>query len=211
MAKGAGVREVMDWKFESVDLPPELIDHLGELPQVFRMYIDGEGGSGKTEYEMILSAVFAIYIGKVAVNNAEQKKHKGIMQSARRNLKGVPPGKWMYHRFTDFEKLKAKIRRPNSGKIWFIDSISYFPLSEQQVQELFEEFPNKSFVLIAYEAHFSKNRPIRHLCDIKVRCKDYVAIVQASRFGGGKDLIIYPEKAPKRSGQISLFGKGGLL
>ena len=101
----------------------------------------------------------------------------------------------MYHRYREYEKLKTKIKRPNSGKVWFIDSISYFGLTEEQIQELFNDFPNKSFILVAYQAHFAKNKAIRHLCDIKVRCEDYVAIVQASRFGGGEPWVIYPEKA----------------
>ena len=198
MARSFGIREVKAWTFQDADMPQEWIDHLGELPERFLMYIDGEAGAGKTEYEMQFSAMLAKHVGKVHVNNCEQGKHKGIMQSAKRNLIEVPAGKWMYGQIKEYEALKSKIKSRNSGKIWFIDSISYFNLTEEQIRQLFEEFPRKSFVLIAYAAHFTKNKAIRHLCDIKVRCADYIAKVQASRFGGGKDWVIWDRKEAKK-------------
>jgi hypothetical protein len=190
--KGYGVSAIMSWSFKDQDLPKEWLDHLGDVPQNFSMYVDGDGGHGKTEYLMMLAKVICIFLNKkVFLNNCEQKKHKGIQISAIRNkFEEIPGGKFIYRGLQNFEKLKEQLRRQNSGRFVIIDSISFFPLSAKQVQELFEEFPNKNFILVAYLADKVKNKPIMHLCDIKIRLEDFVAKCRASRFGAGCDFVV---------------------
>jgi hypothetical protein len=64
-------------------------------------------------------------------------------------------------------------------------------------------FPHKSFILVAYKAHFGKNAEIRHLCDIKVRVEDFVAIMNGNRMGGTKDFVIW-DRPKKSNGQATL-------
>lgn len=190
-----GVRDIANWKFNLQTFPEAWTSHLGDVPGRFLMYVDGDGGQGKTEYIIQLSKMLAMYMGKVKINNVEQGKHTQIQKSfERNNLAEIKPGKWMYDSIHDFESYKRTLKRPNSGRIQVIDSISYWPLSCNQVQELFELYPNKSFVLVAYKAHFSQNRPIAHLCDIKVRVENFIA-TPVSRFGGMEKFVIWNRQA----------------
>jgi nucleoside-triphosphatase THEP1 len=194
-ARSYGVRDILNWKFEEQEFPDEWLKHFGNIPSRFLMYVDGDGGSGKTEYIMRTSQMLANHMGKVHLNNVEQGKHKQIKDSAIRNNfdETIPKGKFMYSSIKDFEKYNAKIERRNSGTIQIIDSISYFPLSVKQIQELIEKFKRKSFIFVGYKAHFAANRPIAHLCDIKVRVENFLA-KPISRFGGNEILDIFPEK-----------------
>ncbi|WP_420581972.1 hypothetical protein [Reichenbachiella sp.] len=211
MASNYGVNDIGKWRFAEIDLPQEWLEHLGELPELFRMYISGDPGEGKTEYIMKLSMMLANHYGKVHLNNVEQGKHKGILQSwERNNFKDeVPAGKWMYgNKLIKWDDYLKKMGNRNSGKVLIIDSISYWELTYAQVKELHELFPRKSLVFVAYGADYAKHRAIRHLCDIKVVVKDFEAKVR-SRFGGMKPLIVWEKgfkdsKNKKPTGQIPL-------
>ena len=186
-----GVRDIANWKFAKQAFPEKWTKHLGDVPARFLMYVDGDGGHGKTEYVIQLSKMLAMNMGKVKLNNVEQGKHSQIKSSFERNhLEEIKPGKWMYESTHSFEAYKKKIKKPNSGKIQIIDSISYWPLSASQIQDLIESFPNKSFVFVAYKAHYNQNKPIAHLCDIKVRVENFQA-TPISRFGGNETLVIW--------------------
>ena len=195
-----GVRDIMNWKFAESNLPEVWLNHLGDIPERFTMYVDGDGGHGKTEYVIQLAKMLCNHFAKTHLNNVEQGKHKQIGKSVARNKfdTEVPAGKFIYSSITDFEKYKARIKRPNSGRVQIIDSISYWPLNQKQIQELIEEFKYKSFVFVAYKAHFTKNRPIAHLCDIKVRIEDFKAY-PSGRFGGNR---IYDKIYPNREADL---------
>lgn len=206
--RGYSAADIENWEFDDIDIPEVWSNHLGEIPDRWHMYVDGDGGHGKTEYNMLLSKMLAIHAGKVRLNNVEQGKHKQIMKSARRNefSKTIPVGKFGYYNIRDFELFREAIRRPNSGKFQIIDSISYWPLNVRQCQELIEEFKKKCFIFVAYEADFKKNKHIQHLCDIKVRVENFVATPWSSRFGGMQKFVVWdkaPEKKP--SPQTNLF------
>ncbi|MEP4136713.1 MAG: hypothetical protein ABJL71_18940 [Cyclobacteriaceae bacterium] len=211
MSRGSGIKEVMGWTFTRAELPEPWLSHLGNVPErQWVMYVDGNDGQGKTDYIMQLSKVLSQTIGKVSLNGVEQGKHPQITESANRHhFEEIQPGKFIYERnLRDWDKYKAKMKR-SRPRVMIIDSISMWPLTVKQVQELLEQFPNKIIVLVAYEAHYSQNKPIRHLCDVKVRVKDFSAVVR-SRFGGKRPFIIWEEgyQAAKRkgsTGQLSII------
>ena len=192
------VKDIYDWKFEDAQLSEKWAAHLGALPVKFSIYVDGEAGEGKTEYSIQMAKEFAQRVAKVRIVNVELGKHKQVSLSFKRNRikEEVKPARLQYDVITNYEALKEKISKPNSGGVIIIDSISFFPLDEKQVQELLEKYKGrKSFVFIAYRAHFSRNKAIRHLCDIKINVNRFVATIEGSRFGG-TDYFIWPEKYP---------------
>jgi hypothetical protein len=201
-----GVKQMQSWKFEENNFPGAWGKHLGTIPKRFLMYIDGDAGHGKTEYEIQLAKMLAAHFGKVRINNVEQGKHVQIQQSSVRNeLHTLPAGKFVFCSVNDFDVMVADLKKVNRGRVSIIDSISYFPLTTAQVQELIKLFPNKSFVFIAYLAHYQQYRAVRHLCDIKVRVEDFVATVQANRFGGGEPFNIWPDRKQKNGSQLPLI------
>lgn len=205
MAKRSySVNDILSWKFTDQNLPEQWHRHLGDIPDRFTMYVDGDGGHGKTEYILQASKMFALHFGKVRLNNVEQGKHVQIQQSVLRNnfKEDLKPGKFKYDSILDFDQYKAKLKRPNSGRIQFIDSISFWPLSTKQVQELIETFKYKSFVFVAYKAHFNQNKAIQHMCDIKVRVENFKA-ESSGRFGGNQPYVIW-DKKKDINGQLKL-------
>jgi hypothetical protein len=200
-SRSYSINDIYNWKFDDAMLPQAWADHLGEIPTRVTIYVDGEGGDGKTEYAIQMAKVFGNHLGKVRMINVELKKHKQIMLSWKRNRmkeEVVPNKNLQYEIITEFEGIKARLKRPNSGKYVIIDSISFFPLNAKEIQELFAMFPHKSFILLAYRADFAKNKPIRHLCDIKVNVNDHIAHVESSRFGGFKDYDVWPNKPTRK-------------
>lgn len=200
MAKRSySINDVYSWKFHKQEFPKAFADLLGSIPDRFMMYVDGEAGEGKTEFMLQLALMLACHMGKVRLNNVEQGKHSQIQESFVRNKfrEAIPAGRFQYDSIRDFEEFKAKLARPNSGRIIIIDSISYWPLNQKQIQELIDTFKNKSFVFVAYRADFNKNKAIRHLCDIKINVNNYFAQMEGGRFGGYKDYDIWPDKHRK--------------
>lgn len=202
-----GAKDIANWKFEEHQLPPPWDKHFGVLPQRFTIYVDGDPGNGKTEYQIQCAKMLAAHFGKVRINNVEQGKHIQIRDSIRRNnLNELKAGKFSYCSINNFEKYKEQLKRPNSGRIQIIDSISFFPLNAKHIQELFDTFKKKSFILVAYKGDYNKNYDIRHLCDLKIRVQNFVATDNGNnRFGGTEDYIIWPERVnKKKNGQLTL-------
>lgn len=204
-----GAKDIVAWKFEEHTLPEPWGSFLGVLPQRFTIYLDGDPGHGKTEMQIQCASMLAQHFGKVRINNVEQGKHIQIRESIKRNkLAELKAGKFAYCSINNFEKYKEQLRRPNSGRVQIIDSISFFPLDAKQIQELFETFKHKSFILVAYKAHYQRNADIRHLCDLKVRIENFVATHSGNnRFGGTEDFAIWPERYPikkKSNAQLTL-------
>lgn len=201
-----GAKDIAAWKFEQHTLPAPWGEHLGVLPKRFLMYVDGDPGNGKTEYQLQLAKVLAMHFGKVRVNNVEQGKHVQIQNSVVRNeLDKLKAGKFAYCSINNFDQYREQLRRPNSGRVQIIDSISFFPLNQKQVQELINEFRNKSFVLVAYKAHYAQNASIRHLCDMKLRIENFHAHFDgANRFGGQKIFDIWPDRPKKFNAQLTI-------
>jgi nucleoside-triphosphatase THEP1 len=196
LIRSYSVRDIENWKFNDQDIPEAWENHLGQIPDRWTMYVDGHPGNGKTEYILQLSKMLAMHVGKVRLNNVEQGKHKQIQLSVKRNnFSEIPAGKFAYDNIRDFNKYCERIKRPNSGKIQIIDSISYWPLSLKEVQFLLENFKNKCFVFVGYEKHYSANEPIIHHCDIKVRVSNFVA-KSSGRFQGNEPYVIWDKKTP---------------
>ncbi len=197
-SRSYSINDIYNWKFEQSPMPKNWVDHLGDIDSRFTMYIDGEPGNGKTEYVMQLIKMLTNHIGKTRINNVEQGKHTQIKTSVIRNdyKNTIPVGKFQYDSIRSYEEFKAKLKRPNSGKVVVIDSISYWPLNLAQIQELIDTFKSKSFVFVAYKSAFTRNQPIIHNCDIKVRIEKFVAHVTGSRFGGNENYYIWPEQYP---------------
>ncbi|MAX23405.1 MAG: hypothetical protein CMJ19_02780 [Phycisphaeraceae bacterium] len=214
MKNNYGVGDIARWKFDKPELPKEWADHIGNPGKSFRMYIDGDPGHGKTEYMMMLSKMTAEYFGKTHVNSVEMGKHEGILESYERNRfeEEVKPGTWMYNNIRDFDEYKDKMRR-DRPRVMALDSISYWPLNVKQVQEIHELHPTRGLIFIAYLDHFKSNKPIVHLCDIKIRVKDFIAYPR-SRYGGNKPFVIsehmHQEMLRQRRGN-KVKGQGALF
>jgi hypothetical protein len=201
------VNDIYKWSFKANSMPQQWVDHIGFIDSRFTMYIDGEPGNGKTEYVIQLAKMLCNHIGRTRLNNVEQGKHSQIKTSVIRNefQTTIKPGLFQYDTIRSFNDFKAKISKTNSGRNIIIDSISYWPLNVEQIQDLIDTFKTKNLIFVGYKAHFAKNQAIIHNCDIKVRVENFFATMTGGRFGGTKPYSIWPDRHVANLVQPSLF------
>jgi hypothetical protein len=200
-----GIRDVHSWKFDHINLPAEWQKHLGNLPENFRMLIQGPSGHGKTEYLMQLTKMFALAGYKVSLNNVEQGRSASLQEAViRNNMDEVPGGKWMLAdgKQRTFEPWFKKLQRPNSGRIIALDSLDYMKLTLDDFKVLHERFPYKSIIIVCWDDPMDIHaKKIKYMCDVKVRVRDYKARIM-SRFGGNEPWVIWKKQL---NGQRQLF------
>jgi hypothetical protein len=189
-----GPKDMMEWKFNDIQLPEVWLNHLGEISEGFRMIIHGKSGHGKTEYVIQLVKMLAMHYGKVSLNNVEQGKSKTLKAAAiRNNVTEIPQGKFTLcdpsQRVFDvwFKKLSGK----NTGRVIVLDSLDYMKLTVDQFKLLHEKFKHKSIIIVCWDDPFDVHaKKIKYLCDIKVKVHNFKAKI-VSRFGGNKTYTIW--------------------
>jgi ABC-type oligopeptide transport system ATPase subunit len=192
-----GVKDMLEWKFEDINqIPQEWIDHLGNISQGFRMIIHGKSGHGKTEYVLQLCKMFAMYYGKVNLNNVEQGRSKTIKEAAiRNNLQEIPAGKFSFCDPTQrvFDTWFKRLSGKNQGRFIVLDSLDYMKLTLEQFKLMHEKFKHKNIIIVAWDDPMDANaKKIRYMCDIKVKVHNFKAKI-VSRFGGNKTWNIWKD------------------
>lgn len=204
MAKNYGIKDIEQWQFETLPLPQEWLDHLGSLSQGFRMLIKGDPKNGKTEYQMKLTKVLAIHVGKVNLNSTEQGKSPSFHAAFKRNgMIDIEPGKFMLcdKSQKDFSTWVKRLRKPNSGNTIVLDSADYMKLSVDQRKELHELFPQKNLIIVCWRIN-PNIKAFEHTMDVIVDVKDFKAI-PISRMGGNRTMVIW-EKKPNVGSQLKV-------
>ncbi|MBL6448550.1 ATP-binding protein [Fulvivirga sp. 29W222] len=198
MAKNYGKSDIMNWKFDELEMPQEWADHLGTVCENFRMLIEGPSGHGKTEYVMKLAKMLATHYGKVNFNSTEQGKSSTFQIAYKRNkMYEIKGSKFMLAEKSQkvFEPYFKKVQKPNSGRVLIIDSLDYMKLTFDQFKQLHERFPHKAIIITCWNDPMDTHaKKIKYCCDIKVSVKDFKAAIR-SRFGGNKPFIIWDQRS----------------
>lgn len=192
-----GIKSLSERKFESIDLPPEWMVHLGEdIVKRFDLCVTGDAGHGKSTYVLKLCKVLSRF-GKVFYNSAEQ----GFSQTLKTNIKIVDltaqSGRIMFGDRLSFEELKAKLKTKTFHCSYLvIDSRDYMSLTFKQFQELKELRPKTMGIIVVCWSN-GGSRPtstdggaIHYACDIKVHVEDFAAYA-STRFGASEPYVIY--------------------
>lgn len=195
-----GTKQFIDKKFQVLPFEGIYKDSFGQPEDNFSMIIYGESGNGKTEGEVIICKELTKY-GNVYFNSKEQGFSKSLQDAWIRNSLDEVDGKVQLAHKEPYEKMIARLKRKQSAKIVFLDSIQHSHLTYQMWIEMRALFPKKIFILIS---HSEGRRPqgaaakaIEYDVDIKVFVKDFVMYVR-SRYGGGKPFMIYEDGYRRR-------------
>ena len=103
--------------------------------------------------------------------------------------------------------MMARLYKPRSPNIVFVDSVQFLKLTQEQYDLLLQEFPKKLFIFIS---HAQGNEPkgetadaIRYNSDVKIQVSKFGAFPRENtRFGGNKPYIIWEEGYKKARNQL---------
>ncbi len=182
-------------RFNVLELDKHWKEHLGTPELNSSIFICGASGEGKTNYVMQLVKAIAP-VQKVLYDSAEEGMRFGFREAMENNGMAAVAGKVQYCS-EGYNDLRLRLRRKRQPKVVVIDSAQYFfrGLNIKHYFDLLDEFNDTLFIFIS---HASGNEPkgkiaddIKFHSDIKILVKDYEAIIQTSRVGGGKSHIIW--------------------
>jgi hypothetical protein len=192
-------------KFKTLPFQGEWKDLIG-MPEIAGSWlIWGKSGNGKTRFVLQLAKYLATF-QKVFYNTLEEGlKLSFKIALEESNIKAVG-NRFCFHS-EKFNKMLARLRKDRSPNIIIIDSLQYLKITEDNYQELLEEFPKKLFVFVSHaqgsEPKGDLANEIRYNSDVKIRVHQFVATpVENTRFGGNKPYIIWEEGM--RNAQLKL-------
>ena len=208
MPRTLGVNFILNKAYRSLEFTGVWADTFGLPSDPFTMMIYGHPKNGKTSMCMMF-AKYLTRFGKVWYNSIEEGDTKTIQDAfIRAGLHELEEGKFMLGDRYFFTDMVEKLAKPNSGRFVFVDSRDFINLTCQQFKKLKALFPRKSFIIVCWEAagkpagKFAKD--IEFIVDVVVHVANFRAFVR-SRFGGGKEYVIWDRK-PVKGDQLKLNG-----
>jgi hypothetical protein len=117
-------------------------------------------------------------------------------------------GKILFGDMESYAQMVSRLSKARAPRIVFIDSRDYLNLTGQQFKELLQKFPNKSFIIVCWEANSKPKgehaKAIEFMCDIKCHVRDF-KVHPRSRYGGNVPFDIWPDRPKRNNVQGSLF------
>lgn len=212
MGRTISVKELLSKTYETYEFNELWTRTLGVPEKNFRMLVWGDPKNGKTTF-CIQLAKYLTNFGKVYYNSTEQGEGKSLADVMRLcGADDVPSGKLMIGDRDTFAEMREKLRKRNSPRFIFIDSLQYMYLTQEQYKQLVKEFPRKAFIIISWSGAGGNpkgehGKAIRYMVDITVTVKDGVATAQ-SRFGPTEPYVVFEKKKTIKPGStIPLFGQ----
>ncbi|MDR1543811.1 MAG: hypothetical protein LBS50_05275 [Prevotellaceae bacterium] len=205
MKQAYSVRKVFDAKFKTAEFDGEWLAAVGYPEMTGSWCIGGMPKNGKTSFALKL-AKYLTKFGRVAYDSVEEGLTKSFQNAMLRAGMGEASGKFMLLDREPIEELTARLKKPKSPQIIFIDSIQFAELNFQTYKKMKKEFPNKLFI---YITHLKGARPHGDSA-IKIwRDSSVIWNVEGfrafptSRYGGGEPIDVSAGMAQKYWGKIN--------
>ena len=200
MARVLGLQQLLQKKYQYIDIPQNIKESFGDLVSNFIMIVWGQSGNGKSSFLMQFIKPL-MEVGKVLYVSLEEGFEASIQKNVLRHLTEEHLGKIEFADYEmTFEKLCLKLSKRKSPQFIIIDSLQYWNINYETYKRLKEKFPRKTFIFIS---HANGKNPdgktatqIRYDSPIKVRVEGYVCFI-VSRYGGNKPFVIWEAGAKK--------------
>lgn len=189
-------------KFKIMEFEAEWRDLIGDPELAGTWMIWGRSGTGKTRFSARL-AKYLLQFGSVAYNSLEQ----GCSHSLRLAFKaeGLLGKKRIVLWKKSIANMIEDLSKQKSPSIIIIDSFQYTKMSYEAYIDLKERFPHKLFIYISHaegrEPKGNHASSVRYDADVKIYIEGYRVFAQ-SRYGGGKPMDVWREKAVKYWGDV---------
>ena len=201
-------------KFQVIEFDGEWLEHIGKPERSGSWIVVAESGQGKTSYAMKL-AKYLTQFERVHYNTLEEGMTESFKLAMDRvNMKAV--GNKFTYRSENYEKLVERLSKKRMPKIVIIDSLQYFLLDKDKADyfNLLKMFPTTLFIFISHASGTSPRDTlgvtVKYHSHVKIYIKNFIAQSNgeyaATRFGGGKPLIISEEKVKEY--QVQLYQEG---
>lgn len=191
------IEDICKYRANTLPFDGEWLDAIGEPEITGSWIIWGNSANGKTRFALQLAKYLCKFC-KVAYNSLEE----GLSLSMQRAIAevGMSDAK---RNFILLDKesiadLKVRLKKQRSPKVIIIDSLQYTGLTYDDYKDLRDTFRNKLFVFISHgdggEPKGNVGKSVRYDAFVKIRVEGYKAFAQ-SRFGGGKEFVIWQKGA----------------
>lgn len=212
MGKRLNVVQLSQKKYTLVEgLSEELIDAIGHVEDTFTAIIYGGSGNGKTNFLVRLLKELKP-VGDMLYISYEEGLGKTIQDLIIRHDLVTELSNLRFSDGETFEEMVAMLRKKKSPKVIVIDSIQFSSLTLANYQQLKKEFvfgrsPGKRKIFLI-NSHIKGGLPdgktatdIMRDANIKIRVKDFIAIVETSRYGSRKNMVIWEAGAKNKWGK----------
>lgn len=201
------VDEIESTKFKEFDFTGKWEKSFGK-PAIFGVWIIyGKSFNGKSSLMMQLAKQFTGFVkNKVLINSLEEGKVKSFKMNIERSGINAVKDKVLFGNRVSMEKICDRLNKQRSPEVIFIDSLQYANMNIKSFKKLKEDFPNKLWIFISQadksgEPKGSLAESIKYDADVKIKVEGFKAFTE-SRFGGGEEFIIDPERAAKYHAKI---------
>jgi hypothetical protein len=204
--KVLGVQQTQAMKHSFLGFEGKFKATFGNVPQSFQCIIYGKSGQGKTEMCLQL-AKYLTRFGKVLWLSYEQGHGADLQAALNRNtlqevnthflisdpLQNLNPG------VTLLEDLIAYLKKRESPRFVFVDSVDYTRWKKADYLRLKEMFKHKGFIWIGHgegKGHRSTTgTDIEFDGHISIWVDKYIGHVIKNRFSAFEPYVVYPERA----------------
>lgn len=187
------VRQIMLNRNHSfIRIPQNWQIFLGKVPQNFNVHLWGLQGSGKSTLALMLLNILSKF-GKAIYLTREETINEFSLQQRIERVKPNPAIEFYYVK--DTNQIRTAIEKTKAQYI-VIDSLTKLKITDQEVDRLLTEYPNKSFILITQSQKdgrsYRGNSDVAGDVQIVIKVKDGVATTTKNRFGESqKQMKIY--------------------
>ncbi len=174
-------KEVIAMKHKIIPWDDKWRIPFGDVPDNETWFISGASASGKSSFVMQLAKELCRH-GSVLYMSYEEGISQSFQQRLKRERMNEAQGSMRVATSDTYEELVKRLARPKSAKFVIIDSFQESRFTFEEVDDLVDRFPRKSFIFISQE---HKGQPsgkpacrLRYKAGLKIRVVGYKAYCQ---------------------------------
>lgn len=197
------IKQIRDYKPNILPFTGEWLEAVGTPELTGSWIVWGGSANGKTRFALQL-AKYLCKFGKVAYDSLEE----GLSLSMQQAIADVGMSDCKRN-FILLDKesiadLVGRLKKQRSPKVVIIDSLQYTGMTYADYKALRDTFRNKLFVFVSHadgkEPRGNVGKSVKYDAFVKIYVEGYKAIPQ-SRFGGGREYVIWKEGAKQYWGR----------
>jgi len=204
--RAVSVNELNQYKPRLLEFSGAWFNLLGKPELRGGWLVWGQSGNGKTRFALQLAKYMSGF-ARVAYNSLEE----GISQSMKQAFSEVgmmeASGRIILLDQEPIAELIARLKKPKSPRIVFIDSLQYTGMNYADYKRLKDLFKDKLFILVSHaEGRDPAGRvakSIRFDANVKIRIEGFRAFA-ISRYGGGLYYDVWPDEAKSYWGERTI-------
>ena len=196
--RAISVTEMITKKRNLLPFDGEMLNAFGRPELGTQFLIWGDSGSGKTSLALQISKYMCELGFRVAYNSLEQGDSKSFKDAIVENNMSEVNRKFIDLDREPLADTIVRFKKHKAPDVLIIDTIQYSRFKYQEYIAMKSALKGKMLIILSQE----KNKmpkgavadDIRYDVDIKVHVEGFIAFTM-SRFGGGKEYVIYPQGA----------------